>query len=213
VTSRYAIDASGNGHLAGPERVVTGDHARGGNASEKLAPEGGKVLRNIRPEGGILLRKTSDRGPYLVGTDSILDLFARRVVGWSVGDQLSSDLAALALRRALDARRPRAGLIVHNDRGGEFLSRSWRKELERKRARASASATGSCFDNAVAESFFSTLEFEGPSTRLWRDVGDAELALPGFLDRWYNHERLHSFNGYESPVATESRWQLNRLAA
>ena len=70
-----------------------------------------------------------------------------------------------------------------------------------------------CWDNAVAESFFSTLEFEGPATRSWRDAHDAELSLPGFLDDWYNDERLHSYNGQASPSAKEARWQLNRLAA
>lgn len=143
----------------------------------------------------------------------VLDLFARRVVGWSVGERLSSQLAALALRRSLDARRPPRGLVVHTDRGGEFLSAAWMGELESAQARPSASATGNCFDNAVAESFFSTLEFEGPHTRRWTDVVDAELPLHDFLDHWYNNERLHSFNDYESPAATESRWTLNRLAA
>jgi len=143
----------------------------------------------------------------------IIDLFARRVVGWAVGETLSAELAALALRRALEARKPPLGLIVHTDRGGEFLSGPWRKALTSAGARASASATGNCFDNAVAESFFSTLEFEGPRTRCWRGPDDAELELPGFLDDWYNNERLHSFNGHASPSATEARWHLNRLAA
>ena len=147
---------------------------------------------------------------YLV---CVLDLFARRLVGWSVADDISADLAAFALRRATAERRPPRGLVVHTDRGGEFLSRSWTAVLKAAGARPSASATGNCFDNAVAESFFSTLEFEGPATRSWRDAHDAELSLPGFLDDWYNDERLHSYNGQASPSAREARWQLNRLAA
>ncbi len=109
----------------------------------------------------------------------VLDLYARRVVGWSVGDALDASLAALALRRAIDARRPPEGFIVHTDRGVEFLSADWQAELHATGARASASATGCCFDNAVAESFFSTLEFEGPTTRSWRHGEDAELPLAG----------------------------------
>lgn len=125
----------------------------------------------------------------------VLDLFARRVAGWSVGDQLDAQLAALALRRAMRSRRPKPGLIAHTDRGGEFLSTAWQKVLAEHGALPSASATGCCFDNAVAESFFSTLEFEGPTTRLWRDAEDAERELPAFLEGWYNDERSHSFNG------------------
>lgn len=143
----------------------------------------------------------------------VLDLFARRVVGWSVGDALSSELAALALQRAVLTRKPGPDLIVHTDRGGEFLSAAWTAVLRAVGALASASATGSCFDNAVAESFFSTLEFEGPRTRAWADASDAELALPSFLDDWYNNERMHSFNGYASPVATEARHHLGQQAA
>ena len=138
----------------------------------------------------------------------VLDLFARRVVGWSVADSLDSALAARALCRAAKARLPSPGLIVHTDRGGEFLSNAWQAVLEAIGARASASATGCCFDNAVAESFFSTLEFEGPTTRLWRDAEDAERALPAFLETWYNDERFHSFNGQRSPAETEARWRL-----
>jgi transposase InsO family protein len=138
----------------------------------------------------------------------VLDLFARRVVGWSVGDSLDSKLAARALRRAMRSRRPKPGLIAHTDRGGEFLSTAWRAVLRAHAALASASATGCCYDNAVAESFFSTLEFEGPSTRLWRDCEDAERSLPSFIEAWYNNERFHSFNGQRSPAETETRWQL-----
>lgn len=138
----------------------------------------------------------------------ILDLFSRRVVGWSVGDHLDSELAARALRRAMLARRPPPGLVMHTDRGGEFLSKAWTKVLDEWAAKPSASATGCCFDNAVAESFFSTLEFEGPSTHEWRGVEDAERSLPLFLENWYNDERLHSFNGQRSPATAEAQWQL-----
>jgi putative transposase len=138
----------------------------------------------------------------------VLDLFARRVVGWSVSDSLDAKLATLALRRALEARRPGPGLIVHTDRGGEFLSALWQQALRRAAALPSASATGSCYDNAVAESFFSTLEFEGPRTSHWHSAEDAEHFLPAFIERWYNQQRLHSFNGYQTPVEAEARWRL-----
>lgn len=138
----------------------------------------------------------------------VLDLFARRVVGWAVADRLDAPLAATALRRALARRRPRRGLIVHTDRGGEFLSNEWQRVLRSAGLHASASASGDCWDNAVAESFFATLEFEGPDTRAWRHAEDAERELPDFIDTWYNHSRMHSFNDYQSPVHAEARWYL-----
>lgn len=138
----------------------------------------------------------------------VLDLFARRVVGWAVGDTLSAELAELALRRAAVRRRPRRGLVVHTDRGSEFLSGPWQRALRAMSALPSASATGNCYDNAVAESFFSTLEFEGPRTLNWASAEDAERALPDFIDDWYNQQRAHSFNRYQSPVEAEARWRL-----
>ena len=102
---------------------------------------------------------------------------------------------------------------MHTDRGSEFVSKPWLSLLEATRALASASSSGDCFDNAPAESFFSTLEFEGPNTRPWLDASDAEPALAAFIDHWYNDERIHSYNQYRSPDETESRWRLDALAA
>lgn len=143
----------------------------------------------------------------------VLDLFARRVVGWSVGEHPNAELAALALQRAVRARRPDRGLIVHTDRGGEFLSGEWTKVLRAAGALASASATGCCYDNAVAESFFATLEFEGPRSYAWTSAEDAERELPAFIDSWYNLRRIHSFNDYRAPAIAEAHWFSAAAAA
>ena len=143
----------------------------------------------------------------------ILDLFSRKVVGWSVGDRLDADLSGEALQRALARRQPGPGLLFHSDRGSEFAAQSFRDFLARTEAVQSMSRKGDCFDNAVAESFFSTLEFEGPSTATWRTVQDARPELYTFLESYYNAKRLHSTNNYRSPNEAEADWRSAALAA
>ncbi len=143
----------------------------------------------------------------------ILDLFARKVVGWSVGDRLDADLSSEALQRALARRQPGPGLLFHSDRGSEFAAAGFRRILGQFGAVQSMSRRGDCWDNAVAESFFSTLEFEGPRTTTWRTVQDAAPELFAFIESYYNARRLHSRNGYRSPNETESDWRLDALAA
>jgi putative transposase len=144
---------------------------------------------------------------------AVLDLFSRKVVGWAVGDRLDADLAHEALRSALTRRHPPRGLIFHSDRGFEFAAKKVRKLLIRIGARQSMSRKGNCWDNAVAESFFSTLEFEGPHDSTWRTATDADLALFTFIESYYNSQRLHSHNGYKAPNELESAWRSTEVAA
>lgn len=143
----------------------------------------------------------------------ILDLFSRKVVGWSVDDSLDAELSGEALRRALAVRQPAPGLLFHSDRGIEFAARSFREILGRVGAVQSMSRKGNCWDNAVAESFFSTLEFEMEPGQAWRFADDARLELSNFIDGYYNLRRLHSTNDYRSPCITESDWRSQARAA
>jgi transposase InsO family protein len=143
----------------------------------------------------------------------ILDLFSRKVVGWAVGDHHDADLSCEALRRALAKRRPPPGLIVHSDRGAEFAAKDFRVLLAAAGALQSMSRKGDCWDNAVAESFFSTLEFEMEPSAGLRSAQDAEPELFNFIEGYYNARRLHSTNGYRSPNRTETDWRLEALAA
>ncbi len=144
---------------------------------------------------------------------AIIDLYSRKLVGWSVGDQLDAHLSGEALRRALAKRRPPLGLIFHSDRGTEFAAGSFRGLLAAAGAVQSMSKKGDCWDNAVAESFFSTLEFEGPASATWRCADDAEPELFAFIEAYYNARRLHSYNDYRSPNETEADWRGEALAA
>ena len=133
----------------------------------------------------------------------LLDLATRRVVGWATGATLDTALPLAALRRALLERRPPAGLIAHSDRGSQYASGAYRAVLTAQGAVQSMSRKGDCWDNAVAESFFSTLEHE-----LWADADfhsrhEAQRAIFEFIEVWYNRQRRHSTLGYVSPVQYE----------
>ena len=143
----------------------------------------------------------------------IIDLFSRKVVGWTVGDHLDASLSSEALQRALTRRSPLPGLIFHSDRGVEFAAKDFRGPLARAGAVQSMSRKGDCWDNAVAESFFSTLEFEMAAGVAWRAAADAEPELHEFIESYYNARRLHSRNEYRSPNEAEADWRRQPLAA
>jgi transposase InsO family protein len=144
---------------------------------------------------------------------AVIDLFSRKVVGWSLGDSLDAELSGLALRRALARRQPGRGLVFHSDRGIEFAAKSFRKILAEARMVQSMSRKGNCWDNAVAESFSSTLEFEGPDTSTWRYVNDGEPELFRFIEGYYNQKRIHSHNNYKTPNEVESEDLRNGVRA
>lgn len=154
--------------------------------------------------------------PVLVGfiyLVVVIDLFSRKIVGWTVGDRLDAELSTEALQRAFARRRPAPGLIFHSDRGVEFAAQRFRRSLARAGGIQSMSRKGDCWDNAVAESFFSTLEFEMAPGAAWRTAVDAEPELHQFIETYYNAKRLHSSNDYRSPNEAESDWRRQPLAA
>ncbi|RDI53586.1 putative transposase [Microvirga subterranea] len=132
----------------------------------------------------------------------ILDLFARRVVGWAVSDRLHKELAL----EALAIRRPGEGLTHHADRGSQYCSIAYQAELRKHGIRISMSGTGNCYDNSVVETFFKTLKSE----LVWRTVfqtrAEAKAAIGRNIDGFYNPVRRHSTLDYVSPV------QFERLA-
>lgn len=143
----------------------------------------------------------------------IIDLFSRKVVGWQLGDRLDAELSGVALRKALARRCPAPGLLFHSDRGFEFAAKSFRALLAQAGAVQSMSRKGNCWDNAPAESFFSTLEFEMVPGSAWRTAADGEHEMFTFIESYYNARRLHSQNDYNSPNETEFNWRSRALAA
>jgi len=138
---------------------------------------------------------------------TVLDLGSRRCVGWAMRDTLEVELALSALRMAQEARRPAPGLIHHSDRGSQYTSGEYRGELAAHGMMASMSAKGDCYDNAVAESFFSTLEFELLMKNDWETREDARRAIFRYIEAWYNRKRRHSTLGYVSPAAYQEQLQ------
>jgi putative transposase len=133
----------------------------------------------------------------------ILDVYSRRVVGWSLGEQMKADLAISALQMAVQTRRPAAGLIHHSDRGSQYTSSAYGELLRKYGARQSLGQPGTAYDNAVAESFFATLKREVVYRHPWPTRQAARSAIFSFLEGWYNRQRRHSALGYLSPNAFE----------
>ena len=136
----------------------------------------------------------------------VLDLFARRVVGWNVSRDLDAGLAVEALRRALALRSAPRGLIHHSDRGVHYACADYRALLESHGIKPSMSRKGDCWDNAVAESFFSSFGFELEFDANWHDVHDVERAAAEYIDGFYNPRRRHSHNSYLSPIDFEHQF-------
>ena len=143
----------------------------------------------------------------------VLDLFARRVVGWSVSANLDASIAVEALKRALALRPAPAGMIHHSDRGVHYACAAYRTVLAAHDVRPSMSRKGNCWDNAVAESFFSSLKFEVELDARWGDVHDVERDIAEYIDGFYNSQRRHSHNQYLSPVDFERQFLQHKIAA
>lgn len=147
---------------------------------------------------------------YLV---AILDLFSRRVVGWKTSARLDANFCREALHEALMARRPAPGLIVHADQGIQFASAVFRELLLAWESVLSMSRRGNCWDNAVAESFWSTLKAELTEVARFPTRDAAHTALFEYLEGFYNHERRHSRLDYVSPAAFERLASRGPVAA
>jgi putative transposase len=137
----------------------------------------------------------------------IIDLFSRRVVGWSMSERIDRKLALDALRMALAQRRPQRGLIHHSDRGSQYASADYQRLLAKHGLRGSMSRRGDCWDNAVAESFFASLKLELVYQVQWRTRADARTAIFEYIELFFNRRRRHSSLGYLSPVEFERRNQ------
>ncbi len=133
----------------------------------------------------------------------VLDLASRRCVGWAMGRTLEAELAVRALTMAFETRRPPPGLIHHSDRGVQYACHAYRALLAGHGAIASMSRRGDCWDNAVAESFFATLEWELIAQHTWATAPEARQAIFKYIETWYNPRRRHSTLRYQSPIEYE----------
>jgi transposase InsO family protein len=136
---------------------------------------------------------------------TVIDLASRRVVGWSMADHMRTELVADALRMAVAARRPEPGLIFHSDRGTQYTSVEFTELLAEHKMVQSLSRPRQCWDNAVAESFFSSLKEELIHRQAWATRTQARRAIVDYVEVFFNRRRLHSSLGFLSPAEYEAR--------
>jgi putative transposase len=144
---------------------------------------------------------------------AIIDCYSRMVVGWAVADHLRTELCLDALDHAVTRRHPEPGLVHHSDRGCQYTSWDYRDRLGQLGMTQSMSRTGNCWDNAVAESFFSTLKLELIYTKEWKSHDELRAALFEYIEVFYNRQRLHSTIDYCTPFEYDSSYVNNSIAA
>ncbi len=143
----------------------------------------------------------------------VIDLYSRKIVGWSMDATMSAKLVNDALLMALQTRKPSLGLIWHTDRGSQYASDSHREVLKEHGIIQSMSRRGNCYDNAVAESFFHSLKTEFIHHVKFETRSQANQAIFQYIEIFYNRQRLHSSNDYLSPVDYENQLLLNVTSA
>ncbi|RPK76013.1 IS2 transposase TnpB [Streptomyces sp. ADI97-07] len=168
------------------------------------------IVRNFQPDrtgldarwcGDITYVPTEEGWLYLA---TVSDIASRRVVGWATADHLRTDLVAEALTAACRQRRPTHPVIFHSDRGCQYNSQQFAALSAQFGVLLSVGRTGQCWDNALAESFFSTIKRELLGTSAWPSRAAARTAIFDIIEGWYNLHRLHSSLGYVSPAEYET---------
>lgn len=221
-TRRHIKELAAKGHKVGRHRMrrlmneakVVAKQRRAyrvttnSNHQEPVAPN--VVARNFNPQqpnqvwvGDLTYIPTSQGWLYLV---VILDCFSRKVVGWSMSSRPSRHVVLEALRHAIKRRGARPSLVFHSDRGIQYASKDYRNCLERNGIVASMSRKGNCWDNAVAESFFATLEKELLVDIQGCTKEEARNAIFKYVETFYNCHRRHSTIGYQSPSRFEAEY-------
>ena len=142
----------------------------------------------------------------------ILDLYSRKVVGWSLGNRIETSLVKDALRMATWRRRPESGLLFHTDRGSQYCSHAFQEMLRIYGMHSSMSRKGDCWDNAVSESFFGSLKTERTRGIQYRTRAEARRDIVDYIEMFYNSQRLHSYLGYLSPNKFEELRLMNETA-
>jgi putative transposase len=135
---------------------------------------------------------------------AILDVYSRKIIGWSMADHMESELVIAALRMALHHRRPGKGLLHHSDRGVQYASDDYMYLLQSHNIQMSMSGKGDCWDNAMMESFWATLKTELIHLKSYTTFSEARQSIFEYIEVFYNRKRLHSSLGYVSPESFEA---------
>jgi putative transposase len=140
----------------------------------------------------------------------VLDVWSRRIVGWAIGENMTAELVLAALNMALQQRKP-SEVIHHSDQGSQYTSIAFGERCKKMGVRPSMGTVGDAYDNAMAESFFASLECELIDRKSWQTKTEARLALFTYIEGWYNPRRRHSALDYLSPANYESKNKVRSL--
>jgi putative transposase len=178
---------------------------------------GGRAEETHRPKDGRALR--SDPYTYIPTWNGflylgvILDVFTRMIVGWSMSNSLGAEIVVDALQMAVHRRKPDLDAVHHSDQGSQYAAMLFGRLLRDHGLVASMESVGDCFDNAMAESFFATLETELLDRTTFRNHNEARIAIFDYIETFYNKTRRHSGIGHLSPIEFERRWMLEQIQA
>jgi transposase InsO family protein len=150
--------------------------------------------------GDLTYLRLGKRWRYLA---TVMDLFSRRIIGWTLARNRTTDVTLRALKRAISLREPRPGLLFHSDRGIEYSAYGYQDFLKARGIVPSMNRPRHCQDNAHMESFFHSLKAELTHQRAFGSDAELNASLAGYIDRFYNAKRIHSSLGYHSPVEFE----------
>lgn len=143
----------------------------------------------------------------------VIDLFSRKVVGWSISESLATPVVSEAMKKAIQSRRPRSGeLVHHSDRGCQYTSDEFQSILSSLQIDCSMSRTGCCYDNAVAERFFWSLKQEWTNFESFKNIEEARWGVFKYIDSFYNSVRIHQYLGYKTPNQFEKDYVANCAA-
>jgi putative transposase len=137
----------------------------------------------------------------------VVDLFSRRVIGWSMQQRMTKELVLDALLMAVWRRKPKHRVVVHSDQGSQYTSHDWSSFLKSNNLEGSMSRRGNCHDNAVAESFFQLLKRERIKRKVYSNRAEARRDVFDYIEMFYNVKRRHSSNDQLSPVEYEKRFE------
>ena len=217
---RIHAELRGRGEMHGRKRIarlmrqadlVGASHRKGGPVTTRRD-------KDARPAPDLVDRKFTAPGPDqlwvadityvptaagLLYLAVVLDAWSRKIVGWSMANTLHAELVLAAMEMAVGQRRPK-DVIHHSDQGSQYTSVAFGKRCAEAGVRPSMGSVGDAYDNAMAESFFSTLEAELLSRRRFASQAEAKMACFSYIEGWYNPVRLHSALGYQSPMTYEA---------